>query len=113
MGGATGIWGQRPTEMASDTSSRGGGGVATLTMLPRRLLLRLPLPVLALWQSASKPRMPPTPSPISTTWGERPGQCPGPAPRLGWSGLGGTAFVPQSLTCPQKPVPSEERRKAA
>lgn len=44
-------------------------GPATLTMLPRRLLLRLPVPTLALWQSASKPRIPPTPSPISTTWG--------------------------------------------
>lgn len=42
-------------------------GLATLTMLPRRLLPRLPVPALALWQSASKPRMPPTPSPISTT----------------------------------------------
>lgn len=44
-------------------------GPATLTILPRRLLLRLPVPTLALWQSASKPRIPPTPSPISTTWG--------------------------------------------
>lgn len=44
-------------------------GPATLTILPRRLLLRLPVPMLALWQSASKPRIPPTPSPISTTWG--------------------------------------------
>lgn len=42
---------------------------ALLTTLPRRLLPRLPVPELALWQSASKPRMPPTPSPMSTTWG--------------------------------------------
>lgn len=44
-----------------------GRGLATLTMLPRRLLPRLPVPTLALWHSASKPRIPPTPSPISTT----------------------------------------------
>lgn len=49
-----------------DTTVR-GRGPATLTMLPRRLLPRLPVPTLALWHSASKPRIPPTPSPISTT----------------------------------------------
>lgn len=49
----------------------GGGGCQSyaLTMLPRRLLPRLPEPMPALWQRASKPRMPPTPSPISTTCG--------------------------------------------
>lgn len=37
------------------------------TRLPRRLLLRLPPAPVRLWHSTSKPRMPPTQSPSSTT----------------------------------------------
>lgn len=46
-----------------------GGRLPALTRLPRRLLLRLPPDPVRLWQSASKPRMPPTQSPSSTTCG--------------------------------------------
>lgn len=96
--------GQRQQEQAGERSDSWGreleqgslpapppveAGPATLTILPRRLLLRLPVPTLALWQSASKPRIPPTPSPISTTWGR--GQRGQEGLQQGQEGGGGSA----------------------
>lgn len=82
------------------------------TRLPRRLLLRLPPAPARLWHSASKPRMPPTQSPSSTTCRQHKNhpsgsQCP--------ARIQGKASpnTPTPLTWPQKPVPSAECRKAA
>lgn len=115
--------GREPPFPPSLTSGR----VLALTRLPRRLLLRLPPEPARLWQSASKPRMPPTQSPSSTTCGEH---APVPrarkdgAPKPSTQGERGAprsqapaaaqsrAFPKSPLTWPQKPAPSPECRKA-
>lgn len=87
-------------------------GPATRTILPRRLLLRLPVPTLALWQSASKPRIPPTPSPISTTWGR--GQRGQEGLQQGQEGGGGSAgkFPPGQPLTPDLPAEAGALRGA-